>query len=138
MIDILSEPDRRCFRSGVVRWLSKITHEEKGIITNGNYDQQFKKLRNLGIIEHFTVMITSDEIGIAKPDKRIFIEASRRANRPTDACTYVGDRLHTDALSSKEAGMRGFWLNKNHEISTEEVEVIHSLSELSALLDHSL
>lgn len=126
------EQNWQCY-DDVEKCLFNLSHFEKGIITNGNHNQQIKKLRNLGIIQHFSIIITSDEIGIAKPDKRIFIEACSRANKKTDACVHVGDRLHTDALSSKEAGMRGIWLNRNHEIVTEEVEVIHSLSELSIL-----
>jgi putative hydrolase of the HAD superfamily len=131
------EQNWQCY-DDVENCLLSLNHAEKGIITNGNHGQQLQKLKNLGILQHFALIITSDEIGIAKPDKRIFVEACRRANKRTDACIYVGDRLHTDALSSKEAGMRGIWLNRNHETAAEEVEVIHSLSELSALIDLSL
>lgn len=130
------EQSWRCY-DDVENGLAGLNHAEKGIITNGDRKQQIQKLKNLGILHHFTVIVTSDEVGIAKPDKRIFMEACRRGNKRTDECIYVGDRLHTDALSSKEAGMRGIWLNRNRETVTEEVEVIHSLSELSALIDLS-
>jgi putative hydrolase of the HAD superfamily len=130
------EQNWKCYHD-VEKFLLSLNHSEKGIITNGNNEQQIKKMRNLGILQHFAVIITSDEIGIAKPDKRIFIEACRRADKQTNACVYVGDRLYTDALSSKEAGMRGIWLNRNYETVTEEVEAINSLSELSALINCS-
>jgi putative hydrolase of the HAD superfamily len=123
------EQNWMCY-SDVEACLLRLNEIEKRIITNGNKDQQIKKLSVIGIIQHFSIIMTSDEIGTAKPDKRIFIEACRRANKRPNECVYVGDRLHTDAISSMNAGMRGIWLNRNNEKNSEEVETIKSLVEL--------
>ena len=57
-------------------------------------------------------------------------------------CTYIGDRLETDAIGAAQAGMRGVWLCRDRDASAEEevgaaganVDILHSLSELPALL----
>lgn len=101
-----------------------------GVISNGDYQQQIEKLKRLGIVEYFSCVITSSEVGIAKPDKSIFEEACLRARIPIENCYYVGDRLDTDALASQKAGMIGIWLNRWDKQRQKEVFVIHSLSEL--------
>ncbi|MEN2467966.1 HAD family hydrolase [Ornithinibacillus sp. JPR2-1] len=83
-----------------------------GIISNGEYQQQVEKLRCIGIEDHFDSIITSSEVGAAKPDSTIFKEACRLTNSPIANCYYVGDRLQTDALASQMAGMNGIWLNR--------------------------
>lgn len=121
----------RCFPD-VNDCLLRLADFEMGIITNGNREQQLQKLERLGLRSYFSVIIISEELRIAKPDKRIFAEACLKAGKRAEQCMYVGDRLHTDALAAKHAGMRGIWLNRGNEPFMEqaEVEVISSLSEL--------
>ncbi len=127
------EQNWQCF-DDVEQCLLSLKHRELGIITNGNKHQQIQKLHRLGIQHHFKIIIASEEIGIAKPHPEIFNNACRRVDKQTDECIYVGDRLHTDAISSTQAGMRGIWLNRHDKNKSEQVEVIHSLYELSPLL----
>jgi putative hydrolase of the HAD superfamily len=101
-----------------------------GIITNGDYQQQIEKLQRIGIENYFDSVITSSEVGVAKPDKSIFIEASNRTNKTIENCYYIGDRLDTDALGSKKAGMTSIWLNRIDTQHHPDVIVIRSLSEL--------
>ncbi|WP_456278979.1 HAD family hydrolase [Bacillus sp. AK128] len=102
-----------------------------GVISNGDYQQQVEKLQRMGVIEYFDCVITSSEVGAAKPDKSIFMEACKHTNTPIVNCYYVGDRLDTDALGSIMAGMRGIWINriKDKQHHPEVIE-INSLQEL--------
>ncbi|MGG2064776.1 HAD family hydrolase [Bacillus sp. S14(2024)] len=101
-----------------------------GIISNGDYDQQIEKLRRLYILHYFNLIIASSEIGVAKPNITIFQVASIKAKRPLQDCYYIGDRLETDALSSKKAGMHGIWLNRSEKTQCRDVPVIDTLYEL--------
>ncbi|KKI91384.1 HAD family hydrolase [Bacillus sp. SA1-12] len=105
-----------------------------GIISNGDYQQQVEKLQRMGIEEYFDFVITSSEVGTAKPNKLIFIEASKRTNSPIENCYYVGDRLDTDALGSKMSGMTGIWLNRIDKQQHPEIIVISSLQELLSVI----
>ncbi len=73
-----------------------------GIITNGDLAFQTAKLHALGITDRFEHVITSGELGVAKPDRRIFAVAAERFGVRPDACAYVGDRLWTDALGATQ------------------------------------
>ncbi|MCU1473754.1 HAD family hydrolase [Amnibacterium sp.] len=83
-----------------------------GVITNGDLAFQTAKLEALGIQERFEHVVTSGELGFAKPDPRIFAEAARRFTVRLDACAYVGDRIRTDAVGAATAGMTGIWLDR--------------------------
>jgi len=106
-----------------------------GIISNGDYVQQLEKLENIGINRYFDCIITSSEVGIAKPNASIFLEACNQANVQVHESYYVGDILETDAIGSKNAGMKGIWINRKDKTTHSDVSVIHSLHELEALVN---
>lgn len=102
-----------------------------GIISNGNSNQQRQKLRVLGIIDCFEIIIISEDVGVSKPDPRIFIQACKATNQTPSNCVYVGDKLETDALAAAGAGLMGTWLNRKRQISTHDnIQVIYSLNQL--------
>lgn len=83
-----------------------------GIITNGDLAFQTAKLEALGIEQRFAHLITSGELGVAKPDARIFEVAAERFRVRIDECVHVGDRLRTDAIGATRTGMTGVWLDR--------------------------
>lgn len=91
------------------------THFPLGILSNGNTAHQLWKLRSMGILERFQVVVISDEIGVGKPRQAIFLEACRRAGVPASRCVCVGDRVDHDVHPSVASGMRGVWLNRGPE-----------------------
>ncbi|PFE03287.1 HAD family hydrolase [Bacillus cereus] len=107
---------------------------ELGIISNGDYDQQVHKLKQIGINNYFSDVIASSQVGVAKPDSKIFKEAATRMNKDIKECYYVGDRLDTDALGSKDAGMTGIWINRLDDKKHKDVITIHSLSQLERII----
>ncbi|WP_308222882.1 HAD family hydrolase (plasmid) [Metabacillus halosaccharovorans] len=110
-----------------------------GIISNGDYGQQLEKLESLGIRNYFDSIITSSEIGVAKPNPTIFKDACVKANVSIQQSYYIGDRLETDAIGSNDAGMVGIWLNRktNTAHPNTNVKIIHSLNELTALINRN-
>ena len=116
-----------------------------GIITNGDLAFQTAKLEALGIEQRFTHLITSGELGVAKPDPRIFRAAADAFGVEPADCVYVGDRLRTDAIGAAAAGLRGVWLDRGHvpagpaelaEARRRGVRVLSGLRELpGSLLD---
>jgi putative hydrolase of the HAD superfamily len=108
-----------------------------GVISNGDYKQQVEKLERIGIQQYFTYIITSSEIGFAKPHVNIFAEASKKAGTKAEDCFYIGDRLETDALGSKKAGMNGIWLNRKDDGVHEDIIVISSLEQLATIIGNN-
>lgn len=121
----------------VVPCLTQLEHMGLGVITNGDYRQQTAKLKQVGIWQFFSLIVTSGEVGFAKPDRRIFLEACSRANREPAQCYYIGDLLETDYAGSTAAGLRGIWLNRNgRQLSSETpIPTLKSLQLLPSLVE---
>ncbi len=91
---------------GVVPTLLKLREEHKlGVISNGLAVKQWEKLIGLGIHHFFDIVTTSDEDGYSKPQKEIFEYSMKELNLKSKECVMVGDRLDTDILGGKIAGM---------------------------------
>ncbi|MFF4806023.1 HAD family hydrolase [Streptomyces sp. NPDC001351] len=106
-----------------------------GVITNGDADQQRRKLRRTGLadlLDHFTA---SSEAGVAKPDPRIFVTACTRLGLCADQVVYVGDRLGTDTEAAIAAGLRGVWLDRERGTVSTSVPRVESLTSLLPLLN---
>ena len=75
-------------------------------------------LRNLQVLEFFDATIFSDEVGIRKPDKRIFENAAERLGVPISSVIHVGDHPEADVWGAKQAGMRAILLELPPELLT--------------------
>jgi putative hydrolase of the HAD superfamily len=119
----------------VLPCLDRLTAHTLGIISNGNTQQQRKKLEVLGIAARFSVVVTSEAVGVAKPDPRIFTLACHAAAAHPTQCVYVGDRLETDAQAAHQAGWPGIWLNRTApEMVPADVLTILDLSALPRVI----
>lgn len=105
------------------------------VITNAPGGYQRAKIAALGLAGRFDACVISGEIGVSKPDPRIFCGASAALGLAPERVMHIGDRLSTDAVGSSRAGMRGVWLNRDREGEPpSSVAMISSLCELPALL----
>lgn len=80
-----------------------------GVIAN-QPSQVRSALARDGILERFEVWVVSEDLGIDKPDPRVFAHAIELAGAPASACVMVGDRLDYDVRPARAAGMRGVWV----------------------------
>ncbi len=79
-------------------------------------------------------MLTSDHLGVAKPDPRALELACVHIGVPPHAAVYIGDRLEVDALAATAAGSRGIWLNRTGGVVPPGVEAVDNLNDLPGLL----
>jgi len=105
------------------------------VLSNGNQEQQEQKVSRTGLGRYIDVVLTSDQLGVAKPDPRAFELACVHLGVPARAAVYVGDRLEVDALAATAAGLRGIWLNRNGGAVPPGVEAVDSLTDLPSLLE---
>src|SRR5262245_46306981 len=66
------------------------------IVTNNIVVEQQLKLRHCGLDSMIDVLITSEEVGAAKPDVRIFEAALSRLSINAGDAVMIGDAWHTD------------------------------------------
>jgi HAD superfamily hydrolase (TIGR01549 family) len=78
-----------------------------GIVTNGMTDNQLGKIRRTGLDRLVDAWCISDEVGIRKPDPRIFDLAARKCGAtPGQGGWMVGDDPVADVLGGHDAGLR--------------------------------
>jgi putative hydrolase of the HAD superfamily len=90
-----------------------------GLITNGDLAFQGEKLRATGLDARVDHVIASGELGVVKPDARIFHRACEVFGVAAETAVYVGDRLRTDAIGAAAAGLTGVWLDRHGATVTE-------------------
>ena len=83
-----------------------------GIITDGLPVKQWEKLVRLGLDDFFNAVIVSgdEEVGLNKPDPRVFELALDRIGVSADEAVMVGDKIHTDIDGANRVGMTSIWL----------------------------
>ena len=104
-----------------------------GLVTNGPCDLQYDKLDISGLNGCFGAIVVSREVGIAKPDPRIFAIALDRLEVPASDAVFVGDNPKTDITGAHAAGMKAVWLNRDNAPSPDGTvpdATIRSLDEL--------
>jgi putative hydrolase of the HAD superfamily len=90
-------------------------------------------LRPTGILELVDGVVTSAEVGAAKPSPRVFERALGVAGVEPSEALHVGDKVDNDVQGAAAAGVRGVLLQREGD-PPPGVESIRNLSELVALL----
>ncbi len=84
-----------------------------GLISNNAVAEQFAKLRELDIARYFEAIVISEDVGVAKPDAKIFALALERLGASARQTVMVGDSLHADVQGARNAGIGAVWLNRS-------------------------
>jgi 2-haloacid dehalogenase len=81
------------------------------LITNGIALVQRRRFAASPITAFFQAVVISEEVGIAKPDPRIFAPALLAIGVDASDVLYVGDSVTSDMAAARNAGMDFCWLN---------------------------
>lgn len=113
-------------------------HGALGLVTNGPPDLQREKLAATGIDGAFGVVVVSGEVGIGKPDPRIFHLALAALGVSPEAAIHVGDSPERDVAGAWRAGIAPVWLDRAGTgwdgDARHPAAVIGSLAEIGALI----
>lgn len=111
---------------------------ELAIVTNAGHETRSTTIERLGIDDLFDTIVISAEIGIMKPDRRIFEAAITDLGLRADDVWHVGDNPHVDVAGANAAGLTSVWLNRNDRSVTpgqpQPDYTIRSLVELQELV----
>lgn len=90
---------------------------------------QHRKLRALGIASQIDALVTSEEVGVEKPDPRMFALILKKLRCGPEQALFVGDSLMRDIQGAEKAGLRALWLG-----GVDRENAITSLKEVEALI----
>lgn len=75
------------------------------LLTDFQTEYQYKKLNKLGITNLFDVIVTSEEVGIEKPNTQGFERCLKLLNETADKVIMIGDNYHKDILGAINVGI---------------------------------
>ena len=115
------------------------------VVTNNTIAEQREKLATFGFAPHVDALVTSEEIGVAKPDARIFRMALERLACEPHEAVMIGDAWVQDVLGATGAGIRALWFNRfgmPHPDSSIAMQItaLHPAADIAMLVapDHFL
>jgi putative hydrolase of the HAD superfamily len=80
------------------------------LVSNSNGSLR-RTLRGLGLANRFSCIIDSTEVGVEKPDPRIFHLALALSGSAAESTVHLGDLYHVDVTGARAAGIRGWLLD---------------------------
>ena len=105
------------------------------IITNGFDEIQSKKMINSKIHQYFDKVITSESVGVKKPNPKVFIYALELAKANKENSIMIGDNLEADINGALKVGMKAIHCNFENEIVNSDGFIsITSLLEIKQYL----
>lgn len=90
-----------------------------GVITSGDTYRQRNKLIRTGMQDIFDVVLISEEVGMEKPDPRIYDAALQLLGLQPEECAFVGDKLDTDILGANRSGLVSMRVRQGRNAVTE-------------------
>jgi putative hydrolase of the HAD superfamily len=100
------------------------------VLTNGDEDQQRRKLGRLGLAPEIDVLIASSALPAGKPDPRAFAAAVGLLRLDAAQALMVGDSLEKDVRGAVAAGLPAVLLDRAGAQPDPGVPVIRDLHEL--------
>lgn len=121
----------------VVDVLDNLAGTQLAVITNGDKENQTYKLERLGVLSHFTEIITPACAGAAKPDPAIFQLAARVVGKRPEECWYIGDNHALDYHGALASGFNSVWLNREarSERCDSQCKVLYGFLEIFSSID---
>lgn len=86
-----------------------------GILTDFELEYQILKLKYLNILEYIDTIVSSEEVGIEKPSKQMFLTILDKLNTNKSDTIMIGDNYEKDIMGAKNINIFSFYFNKNFE-----------------------
>lgn len=109
-----------------------------GICTDMTAHIQFRKIDRLGLTDRLDAMITSEEAGVEKPNRRMFDMIAEKLGVKNEEVIYVGDSYKKDVTGAKNAGMTPVWYLSLHDKTDEDVLAVSDYTELRDIVNKAI
>lgn len=104
------------------------------IITNGFQEIQGRKMKNSGLEPYFKTVITSEQVGVKKPNPEIYNFALTTCQAKAEESVMIGDNYEADVMGALQSGIDAIFCNFNKEPSAENIKSVTQLVQLKQYL----
>jgi 2-haloacid dehalogenase len=105
------------------------------LITNGLQDVQRPRFARSAIGAYFSDVVISEEVGAAKPQRKIFDVAFQKMGHPhLEDVLIVGDSLTSDIQGGNNYGIDACWFNPHSSARDPAIQVRYEIRDLRELL----
>jgi putative hydrolase of the HAD superfamily len=102
-----------------------------GIVTNGGFVIQSRKIDGLGVRQLVDSILISEVVGVRKPDPAIFSRALADLSTTASRAMFVGDNPDVDVVGAKRSGLVAVWKRDDFWPEPAEADlVVDDISEL--------
>ena len=121
---------------GVMEMLETLYPEVKmGIITNGFTELQQQRLQNTQTEKFFEIVVVSEQIGVAKPDRKVFDYAFSQMDKlDKTKILMVGDTLASDILGGYNSGIDTCWFNDANLVNDTKIQPTYEIKDIRELV----
>lgn len=109
----------------------------KGVISAGLAIKQCEKLVRLSLYKYFNhnAIFITEEVGISKPNPKLFTHVCAKLRLKPSECMYVGNSEQNDIIPSKKAGLHSVLLARHDGATESEAHyVIQRFTQLQRIL----
>ena len=100
------------------------------IVTNGTVREQEDRIRRTGVDRCVAGWVIAEEVGVSKPNPRIFQTAARRAGISLDGAWVIGDSPEADISGAHSLGLRSVWLSRGRNWTETRYEPTRTATSL--------
>lgn len=104
-----------------------------GLVSNRSNPMD-ELVAELGLAEHFEIVLAAGDVGWYKPDPRLLEHAARQLETDPTAGIYIGDNYHADVLGARAAGMEPVLVDPRGIYDDADCLVIKDISEIERIL----
>lgn len=83
-----------------------------GICTDMVCQEQLKKIKKLKIEKYINYILTSEEVGVEKPNHKMYELILDKLNVKKSECLFIGDDLEKDVSGPKEFGIQSIHISE--------------------------
>ena len=82
------------------------------VVTNGETQVQTEKLVRTGLVHQIAAYVISEEVGVRKPNPRIFSIAAEKVGRRLSGAWLIGDSPEVDIAAANALGIPSAWVRR--------------------------
>ena len=92
-------------------------------------------VHTIGIGEFFVGCVSANDVGVGKPDARIFEAAAQSLGLAPPQILHVGDDAHLDVIGALQVGMQTAWVNRTDHLWSQTEHPNATVSTMVELCD---